>query len=93
MTGKGGLSLSHAGPSSQVMALGIVPMCSYQMERMFNTTRIPGKETGTGHNQEPVVGPSRRSSLLPSSGPAMAGHPTTCSSITKHPGCLRAMQL
>lgn len=45
---KGGLSLSHAGPSSQVMALGMVPMCSYQMERMFNTTRIPGKETGTG---------------------------------------------
>lgn len=30
-----------------VMALGIVPMCSYQMERMFNTTRIPGKETDT----------------------------------------------
>nr|KAF6270563.1 carnitine palmitoyltransferase 1B [Pipistrellus kuhlii] len=28
-----------------VMALGIVPMCSNQMERMFNTTRIPGKET------------------------------------------------
>ncbi|XP_058165038.1 carnitine O-palmitoyltransferase 1, muscle isoform [Dasypus novemcinctus] len=28
-----------------VMALGIVPMCSSQMERMFNTTRIPGKET------------------------------------------------
>ncbi|XP_005379647.1 PREDICTED: carnitine O-palmitoyltransferase 1, muscle isoform isoform X1 [Chinchilla lanigera] len=28
-----------------VMALGIVPMCCYQMERMFNTTRIPGKET------------------------------------------------
>ncbi|XP_044285560.1 carnitine O-palmitoyltransferase 1, muscle isoform isoform X2 [Varanus komodoensis] len=30
-----------------VMALGIVPMCSQQMERMFNTTRIPGKETDT----------------------------------------------
>uniref|UniRef100_A0A4X1UIB5 Carnitine O-palmitoyltransferase 1, muscle isoform n=1 Tax=Sus scrofa TaxID=9823 RepID=A0A4X1UIB5_PIG len=30
-----------------VMALGIVPMCSYQMERMFNTTRIPGKDTDT----------------------------------------------
>nr|DBA31501.1 TPA: hypothetical protein GDO54_007338 [Pyxicephalus adspersus] len=30
-----------------VMALGIVPMCSYQMERMFNTTRIPGVETDT----------------------------------------------
>ncbi|XP_078200691.1 carnitine O-palmitoyltransferase 1, muscle isoform isoform X2 [Callithrix jacchus] len=30
-----------------VMALGMVPMCSYQMERMFNTTRIPGKETDT----------------------------------------------
>uniref|UniRef100_A0A8C5MVR1 Carnitine O-palmitoyltransferase 1, muscle isoform n=1 Tax=Leptobrachium leishanense TaxID=445787 RepID=A0A8C5MVR1_9ANUR len=28
-----------------VMALDIVPMCSYQMERMFNTTRIPGVET------------------------------------------------
>ncbi|XP_052016319.1 carnitine O-palmitoyltransferase 1, muscle isoform [Apodemus sylvaticus] len=28
-----------------VMALGMVPMCSFQMERMFNTTRIPGKET------------------------------------------------
>ncbi|XP_007502831.1 carnitine O-palmitoyltransferase 1, muscle isoform isoform X1 [Monodelphis domestica] len=28
-----------------VMALGIVPMCSYQMERMFNTTRLPGKDT------------------------------------------------
>ncbi|XP_077196698.1 carnitine O-palmitoyltransferase 1, muscle isoform isoform X2 [Paroedura picta] len=27
-----------------VMALGVVPMCSYQMERTFNTTRIPGKE-------------------------------------------------
>nr|XP_034984544.1 carnitine O-palmitoyltransferase 1, muscle isoform-like [Zootoca vivipara] len=27
-----------------VMALGLVPMCSYQMERMFNTTRIPGEE-------------------------------------------------
>ncbi|XP_070610708.1 carnitine O-palmitoyltransferase 1, muscle isoform isoform X3 [Erythrolamprus reginae] len=27
-----------------VMALGVVPMCSYQMERMFNTSRIPGKE-------------------------------------------------
>ncbi|KAM6436351.1 carnitine O-palmitoyltransferase 1, muscle isoform 1-T2 [Liasis olivaceus] len=27
-----------------VMALGVVPMCSYQMERMFNTTRIPGEE-------------------------------------------------
>ncbi|XP_074000301.1 carnitine O-palmitoyltransferase 1, muscle isoform isoform X2 [Numenius arquata] len=24
-----------------------VPMCSYQSERMFNTTRIPGKETDT----------------------------------------------
>uniref|UniRef100_A0A8C8SGA3 Carnitine O-palmitoyltransferase 1, muscle isoform n=1 Tax=Pelusios castaneus TaxID=367368 RepID=A0A8C8SGA3_9SAUR len=30
-----------------VMAFGIVPMCSYQMERMFNTTRIPGKESDT----------------------------------------------
>lgn len=47
------------GPSSQVMALGIVPMCSYQMERMFNTTRIPGKETGTQHSRGPSP-PSQR---------------------------------
>ncbi|KAM4747541.1 carnitine O-palmitoyltransferase 1, muscle isoform [Rhinophrynus dorsalis] len=33
-----------------VMALGIVPMCSYQMERMFNTTRIPGMETDRLHH-------------------------------------------
>lgn len=32
--------------SSQLRALGIVPMCSFQYERMFNTTRIPGIETG-----------------------------------------------
>lgn len=30
----------------QLRALGIVPMCSFQYERMFNTTRIPGIETG-----------------------------------------------
>uniref|UniRef100_A0A8D0G1G8 Carnitine O-palmitoyltransferase 1, muscle isoform n=1 Tax=Sphenodon punctatus TaxID=8508 RepID=A0A8D0G1G8_SPHPU len=30
-----------------VMALSLVPMCSYQMERMFNTTRIPGQERDT----------------------------------------------
>lgn len=30
----------------QMHALGTVPMCSAQMERMFNTTRIPGIETG-----------------------------------------------
>ncbi|KAM6292920.1 LOW QUALITY PROTEIN: carnitine O-palmitoyltransferase 1, muscle isoform [Porphyrio hochstetteri] len=30
-----------------MMALGIVPMCSSQSERMFNTTRIPGKDTDT----------------------------------------------
>uniref|UniRef100_A0A7N6A8G5 Carnitine O-palmitoyltransferase 1, muscle isoform n=1 Tax=Anabas testudineus TaxID=64144 RepID=A0A7N6A8G5_ANATE len=29
----------------RLRALGIVPMCSTQMERMFNTTRIPGIET------------------------------------------------
>ncbi|XP_074000303.1 carnitine O-palmitoyltransferase 1, muscle isoform isoform X4 [Numenius arquata] len=33
--------------TNYMMALGIVPMCSYQSERMFNTTRIPGKETDT----------------------------------------------
>ncbi|KAM6303008.1 carnitine O-palmitoyltransferase 1, muscle isoform [Podargus strigoides] len=35
------------GELPPMMALGIVPMCSYQSERMFNTTRIPGKETDT----------------------------------------------
>uniref|UniRef100_A0A672UNF3 Carnitine O-palmitoyltransferase 1, muscle isoform n=1 Tax=Strigops habroptila TaxID=2489341 RepID=A0A672UNF3_STRHB len=33
------------GELRPLMALGIVPMCSSQLERMFNTTRIPGKET------------------------------------------------
>ncbi|XP_075561613.1 LOW QUALITY PROTEIN: carnitine O-palmitoyltransferase 1, muscle isoform [Pelecanus crispus] len=35
------------GEIPPMMALGIVPMCSSQSERMFNTTRIPGKETDT----------------------------------------------
>ncbi|TSK38336.1 Carnitine O-palmitoyltransferase 1, liver isoform [Bagarius yarrelli] len=30
---------------TMIRALGVVPMCSYQYERMFNTTRIPGIET------------------------------------------------
>ncbi|NXH06997.1 CPT1B palmitoyltransferase, partial [Loxia leucoptera] len=34
-------------PGFPMMALGVVPMCSYQSERMFNTTRVPGKETDT----------------------------------------------
>uniref|UniRef100_A0A4W5KTT8 Carnitine O-palmitoyltransferase 1, muscle isoform n=1 Tax=Hucho hucho TaxID=62062 RepID=A0A4W5KTT8_9TELE len=44
------------GEHAPLRALGVVPMCSYQMERMFNTTRIPGIETGEhtaacwGHN-------------------------------------------
>ncbi|XP_062318285.1 carnitine O-palmitoyltransferase 1, muscle isoform isoform X1 [Osmerus eperlanus] len=33
------------GEHAPLRALGIVPMCSYQSERMFNTTRIPGIET------------------------------------------------
>ncbi|XP_066579830.1 carnitine O-palmitoyltransferase 1, muscle isoform isoform X1 [Amia ocellicauda] len=33
------------GEHAPIRALGIVPMCSYQMERMFNTSRIPGVET------------------------------------------------
>ncbi|NWY94087.1 CPT1B palmitoyltransferase, partial [Loxia curvirostra] len=35
------------GEIPPMMALGVVPMCSYQSERMFNTTRVPGKETDT----------------------------------------------
>uniref|UniRef100_A0A8D3E1I7 Carnitine O-palmitoyltransferase 1, muscle isoform n=1 Tax=Scophthalmus maximus TaxID=52904 RepID=A0A8D3E1I7_SCOMX len=34
------------GEHAPLRALGTVPMCSSQMERMFNTTRIPGIETG-----------------------------------------------
>lgn len=30
----------------QQFALGIVPVCSGQFRRTFNTTRIPGKEQG-----------------------------------------------
>ncbi|KAB5574738.1 hypothetical protein PHYPO_G00212490 [Pangasianodon hypophthalmus] len=33
------------GEHAPMRALGVVPMCSYQYERMFNTTRIPGIET------------------------------------------------
>ncbi|XP_008409562.1 carnitine O-palmitoyltransferase 1, muscle isoform [Poecilia reticulata] len=33
------------GELAPMRALGTVPMCSTQMERMFNTTRIPGTET------------------------------------------------
>uniref|UniRef100_A0AAQ5ZGB5 Carnitine O-palmitoyltransferase 1, muscle isoform n=1 Tax=Amphiprion ocellaris TaxID=80972 RepID=A0AAQ5ZGB5_AMPOC len=33
------------GEHAPLRALGTVPMCSTQMERMFNTTRIPGIET------------------------------------------------
>uniref|UniRef100_A0A8C2K8W6 Carnitine O-palmitoyltransferase 1, muscle isoform n=1 Tax=Cyprinus carpio TaxID=7962 RepID=A0A8C2K8W6_CYPCA len=33
------------GELTPLRALGIVPMCSFQYERMFNTTRIPGIET------------------------------------------------
>uniref|UniRef100_A0A8C5DCC5 Carnitine O-palmitoyltransferase 1, muscle isoform n=1 Tax=Gouania willdenowi TaxID=441366 RepID=A0A8C5DCC5_GOUWI len=35
------------GEHAPLRALGTVPMCSTQMERMFNTTRIPGIETGS----------------------------------------------
>uniref|UniRef100_A0A674NVJ6 Carnitine O-palmitoyltransferase 1, muscle isoform n=1 Tax=Takifugu rubripes TaxID=31033 RepID=A0A674NVJ6_TAKRU len=34
------------GEHAPLRALGTVPMCSTQMERMFNTTRLPGIETG-----------------------------------------------
>lgn len=37
---------SNFSSFGQLRALGTVPMCSTQMERMFNTTRIPGIETG-----------------------------------------------
>ncbi|GAA6092011.1 carnitine O-palmitoyltransferase 1, muscle isoform [Tachysurus ichikawai] len=33
------------GEHAPMRALGVVPMCSYQYEGMFNTTRIPGIET------------------------------------------------
>ncbi|KAM9753752.1 carnitine O-palmitoyltransferase 1, muscle isoform [Menidia menidia] len=33
------------GEHAPLRALGTVPMCSTQMERMFNTTRLPGVET------------------------------------------------
>ncbi|XP_059421263.1 carnitine O-palmitoyltransferase 1, liver isoform-like isoform X1 [Carassius carassius] len=33
------------GELTPLRALGIVPMCSFQYKRMFNTTRIPGIET------------------------------------------------
>uniref|UniRef100_A0A8C2Q343 Carnitine O-palmitoyltransferase 1, muscle isoform n=1 Tax=Cyprinus carpio TaxID=7962 RepID=A0A8C2Q343_CYPCA len=38
-------NLSALDMTMKLIALGIVPMCSFQYERMFNTTRIPGIET------------------------------------------------
>lgn len=32
--------------ASQLMVLNTIPMCSSQYERMFNTSRVPGVETG-----------------------------------------------
>lgn len=58
-------------PPIQMMALGIVPMCSYQSERMFNTTRIPGKETGMGG----WGGTQTLHTVRPRWGPGAAGWP------------------
>lgn len=57
------------GLPPRVMALGLVPMCSYQMERMFSTTRIPGKDTGMGSHQGARAGAWVEASL-----PAMGHH-------------------
>lgn len=64
----------------QLMALGIVPMCSSQSERMFNTTRIPGKETGMvdmGHGD-------RGRTVVTGGTPTPAGHVRVPLSV----GCL-----
>lgn len=74
------------------MAQGIVPMCSSQMERMFNTTRIPGKDSGTGHRQGPEVGLSGRRPLPPRSAPHVAD-PSICAPVTKRPEHLRVTEL
>ena len=29
----------------QILIQGLVPLCSWQYERVFNTTRVPGMET------------------------------------------------
>jgi carnitine O-palmitoyltransferase 1 len=29
----------------QILIQGLVPLCSWQYERLFNTTRVPGMET------------------------------------------------
>lgn len=31
--------------SFQILVQGLVPLCSWQYERVFNTTRVPGKES------------------------------------------------
>lgn len=31
--------------SLQIMVQGLVPLCSWQYERIFNTVRVPGIET------------------------------------------------
>lgn len=66
------------------MALGIVPMCSYQMERMFNTTRIPGKETGT--RQVTALGP--REAIVTEPFPPAMGPPWQASHYLFVPSAL-----
>lgn len=78
---KRGRHLSRTGPSSQVMALGLVPMCSYQMERMFNTTPHPrGRTQVWGRTRAPVLGPGGGPSL-PAMGPPRQC-PAACCSLS-----------
>ena len=35
----------HPDPCRQITVQGMVPLCSWQYERTFNTTRVPGIET------------------------------------------------
>uniref|UniRef100_A0A673ABZ4 Carnitine O-palmitoyltransferase 1, muscle isoform n=1 Tax=Sphaeramia orbicularis TaxID=375764 RepID=A0A673ABZ4_9TELE len=53
------------GEHAPLRALGTVPMCSTQMERIFNTTRIPGIETGRQRQGTHKYTHTQESYLLP----------------------------
>lgn len=39
----------------QILVQGMVPLCSAQYERVFNTTRIPRKEIGMLHKSISIL--------------------------------------
>ncbi|CAG7716716.1 unnamed protein product, partial [Allacma fusca] len=35
-----------------IIAQGVIPLCAWQVERMFNTTRVPGENIDTMQHEQ-----------------------------------------